>query len=249
MAQTARGPELRRMVSASDRQSRAALQPSRHGRQQAAGGIVRHGLGLALTMRRRPGARQTVGHPLRIRKGGPPQARFHPHPGCRPALAGHKGQGFLRWLAWPILPFGLPHGCVPPGRPFRLILLPAEPAGAPPPPFAAARYGRSGRPSPRPARRVHRTIRQREWGECGTACGDGDERPDTPAQVIEVAGPAARNHPRLSSDTVGGSGSSISSEPRGSGVRGSRTGWSMRRFQMGGERASISTNKKAGKMP
>jgi hypothetical protein len=37
-------------------------------------------------------------------QGGPPQARFHPHPDSRPALAGHKGQGFLRWLAWPIRP-------------------------------------------------------------------------------------------------------------------------------------------------
>ncbi len=196
------------MVSASDRQSRAALQPSRHGRLKAAGGIVRHGLGLALTMRETPGRQTDCPAPAPHPQGGPPQARFHPHPGCRPALAGHKGQGFLRWLAWPILPFGLPVG-FPPGRPLRLILLPAEPAGAPPPPFAAARYGSSGRPSPRPARHVHRTIRQREWGECGTGCGDGDERADTPAQVIEVAGLAVRHHPRLSGGIVDGAGSSI----------------------------------------
>jgi hypothetical protein len=74
-----------------------------------------------LTLRQTPSP-----HP----QGGPPQARFHPHPDCRPALAGHKGQGFVRWLAWPIRPSGRPIE----GLPLRLILLPAEPAGAPPPP-------------------------------------------------------------------------------------------------------------------
>ena len=128
VAQLARGPDYRRMVSASDRQWRAASCHPDMGscqRRVASSGtswpcVDDPGAPEQLTLRQTPSP-----HP----QGGPPQARFHPHPDSRPALAGHKGRGFVRWLAWPILRLGIPLEI-----PFRLILLPAEPAGAPPPP-------------------------------------------------------------------------------------------------------------------
>jgi hypothetical protein len=100
VAQIARGPEYRRMVSASDRRSLAAFRRPDTGGLSGGSGFIRHGLGLALTIRETPRAkaikRQTPSpHP----QGGPPQARFHPRPGCRPALAGTRGKDFSGgWL-------------------------------------------------------------------------------------------------------------------------------------------------------
>jgi hypothetical protein len=76
-----------------------------------------------------PGRRRVSAMPSPHPQDGPPQARFHPHPDCRPALAGTRDRDFSGgWLGRSA------RQDVPQGHPFRLILLPAEPAGAPPPP-------------------------------------------------------------------------------------------------------------------
>jgi hypothetical protein len=108
---------------------RVPLSAARTRAAETAGGFVRHGLGLALTIRERQTPQASNAMPSPHPQGGPPQARFHPHPGCRPALAGTRGKDFSGgWLGRSA------RRDVPQGHPFRLILLPAEPAGAPPPP-------------------------------------------------------------------------------------------------------------------
>ena len=63
-----------------------------HGRLKTASGFIRHGLGLALTIRERRVSDQSQ-TPSPNPQDGPPQARFHPRPDCRPAPAGTRGKG------------------------------------------------------------------------------------------------------------------------------------------------------------
>jgi hypothetical protein len=94
--------------------------PPGHGQRSAAGGIVRHGLGLALTIRERQGQGVLTPCPPRIRKA----ARHRPV-STLTLTAGRRWPGTRGedlsggWLGR--------SSCV-------VILLPAEPAGAPPPP-------------------------------------------------------------------------------------------------------------------
>ncbi len=95
-------PEIRRMVSASDRRSRAAF------RHPDTGGLKRRvassGTDLALRWRSgnaRAPERGQARSPASVPdpQDGPPQARFHPRPGCRPALTRTRNEDFSGgWL-------------------------------------------------------------------------------------------------------------------------------------------------------
>jgi hypothetical protein len=162
VAQLAREPEFRRMVSASDRQSRAAFRPPGHGRLISGGWLRPARTWPCVDNDPKTPRRQTTAS----RRTAPASARRSatgpfPPPPRLPAGAGrHKGQGFLRWLAWPVIPFRTSRK----GIPFRLILLPAEPAGAPPPPSSCRTLRQeTGRPSPRLDRHVDGPSGERGW--------------------------------------------------------------------------------------
>ncbi len=83
-----------------------------------------------------PGRRRLNAKPFPNPQGGPPQARFHPRPGCRPALAGTRnGNVSGGWLGPPghAWPSGLPaeRGLALPPPSFRRTLR-QTPGGLPP---------------------------------------------------------------------------------------------------------------------
>ena len=157
VAQTARGPDLRRMVSTSDRQSLAFLAA----RTRAVQNGIRLHPARAWSRVQDPGApgrRRMNATPVPHPQDGPPQARFHPRPGCRPAQAGTGGKDFSGgWLGPP--PFLSVEAASGTRRCTCLLLRPAARYDSHPEAF----------PPPGPARFRH--IRWRERHECDTRGG------------------------------------------------------------------------------
>jgi hypothetical protein len=102
VAQHARGPEYRRMVSASDRRSRAACWLPGHGRPQRLVAFSDTGLAFALTMRERQ-ARRVSAMPFPVSARRPATGPFPPPPRLPAGAGRHKGQDFSGgWLQAPV---------------------------------------------------------------------------------------------------------------------------------------------------
>ena len=118
--------------------------------------------------------------PLPHPQGGPPQARFHPRPGCRPALAGHKGQGFIRWLAWPGHPARGDHAASGTRRCTASSMVPPHVTASP------------RRPSPRLDRHVRDPSGDGSAGMMARGAGCGEKIAGYFGYTIGIAGTGPR---------------------------------------------------------